>query len=78
MPLRNRFQADLDTAVAQATGEDLRTIRRRGFSLVDPDKVNFDPEPDLLPAQFIDWDELEFARRDVLELPAFRNVRQVA
>jgi len=64
MPFRNRFQSDLDTAVADATGEDLRTIRRRGFSLVEPLNVNFDPEPDLLPPQFVDWDELDLSRNE--------------
>ncbi len=49
-------QLQLDRAVAKATGESLREIRHRGFSIVDPTDVAFDPEPDDLP-QFIDWDE---------------------
>lgn len=40
---------DLDRAVATATGEDLRAIRQRGFSLADPLEVDFDPEPDVRP-----------------------------
>ena len=50
-------QQQLDHAVAKATGESLREIRHRGFSIADPADVAFDPEPDDLPPQFIDWDE---------------------
>ena len=32
-------------AVAAATGETVRTIRQRGFSLADPLFVDHDPEP---------------------------------
>ena len=56
-------QYDLDAAVAQATGESMRTIRRRGFSIIDPEVVDFDTEPNLLPAQVVDWDALEAHRR---------------
>ena len=52
-------QQQLDLAVARATGESLREIRSRGFSIADPSDVAFDPEPDNLPPKFIDWDELE-------------------
>ena len=52
-------QQDLDNAVASATGEDLRAIRNRGFSLADPLEVDFDPEPDNQPAQTMDWDAWE-------------------
>ncbi len=38
-------QSQLDAAVALATGEDLDTISRLGFSLADPEVVQFDPEP---------------------------------
>jgi hypothetical protein len=48
---------DLDREVAQATGEDLRTIRRRGFQLANPLVVCFDPEPDDLDIQVYDWDQ---------------------
>ena len=50
-------QRDLDLAVAAATGEERSEIGRRGFSLVEPTNVNFDPEPDHLPAQVLDWDD---------------------
>ena len=55
-------QEDLDRAVATATGEDLRAIRQRGFSLADPLEVNFDPEPDIRPPQMVDWDARELER----------------
>lgn len=40
---------------AADTGEDVRTIRRRGFQLVTPLAV-FDPEPDNRGNQVYDWD----------------------
>ncbi|MCA9124972.1 MAG: hypothetical protein KDB11_32570 [Planctomycetales bacterium] len=55
-------QSQLDRQIARATGEDLREIQRRGFSLADPAETNFDPEPDCLPPQIIDWDDLESQR----------------
>jgi hypothetical protein len=56
-------QQDLENAVARRTGESLKTIRRRGFSIVKPKVKDFDPEPNLLPAQVIDWDEADRKRR---------------
>jgi hypothetical protein len=56
-------QKHLNEMVAAATGEDLHEIRHRGFSLVDPFESNFDPEPDDLPPQRIDWDELDLQRQ---------------
>lgn len=50
-------QHDLNSAVALATGESLCEIRRRGFSIADPHEVRFDPEPDQLIPQMIDWDD---------------------
>ena len=38
-------QKQLNELVAQATGEDLNEIQRRGFSIADPVEANFDPEP---------------------------------
>lgn len=55
-------QMQLEQLVADATGDDVRAIRQRGFSVADPFEVNFDPEPDNLPPQMIDWDELDFER----------------
>ena len=51
-------QQQLECELAMALGEDLREIKRLGFSVADPMEVNFDPEPDLLPPSVIDWDEL--------------------
>ena len=49
-------QQDLDIAVASATGEDISAIRQFGFSFVDPFETDFDPEPNQLPPQMVDWD----------------------
>lgn len=51
--------------VAQATGESLRTIQGRGFSIVNlscSDEA-FDPEPNQLDPQLVDWDEIQTARQ---------------
>jgi hypothetical protein len=48
----------LQRAVAAATGESLREVRRRGFGPADPADVAFDPEPDDVPPQAVDWDAL--------------------
>lgn len=53
------FQHDLDREVARVTGESLRTIRRRGFSIVDLNEQQFDTEPDDLPAMVLDWDSYQ-------------------
>jgi len=55
-------QADLDRAVAHATGETVSTIKRLGFLLADPIDVGLPDSEDPGP-YVIDWDELE-ARRD--------------
>ena len=59
-------QTQLDRLVARATGEDIRSIRRRGFSLANLVEVNFDPEPDQRPPQLVDWDELDKERGELL------------
>ena len=38
-------QSDLNRAVARATGETVRTIASRGFSLADPVAVDYAPHP---------------------------------
>ena len=78
MPFPNRCQFDLDQAVATATGEDLQVIRRRGFSLVNPDDHDFDPEPDLLPPQYVDWDDLELSRNSAVVCQPVSSLRRVA
>ena len=51
----------LHAAIARATGEDIREIRRRGFSIVNPG-ARFDPEPDRRPHQVLDWDQVDLGR----------------
>ena len=63
-------QRDLDSAVASATGEDVREIRRRGFSVIDLRQRDFDPEPDNRPPQRINWDGLAQQRNR----PCFEQV----
>lgn len=49
-------QHELNLAVARATGESVDTIVDRGFSLVDPAAISFDPEPDDREPRVSDWD----------------------
>ena len=51
-------QRELELAVAAATGEDITEINQRGFNLVDPLLIDFDPEPNNLSPQIVDWDAL--------------------
>ena len=48
-------QAELDRAVAEATGETVQTITRRGFSLLAPIPVEREPLT-------VDWDEIDSQR----------------
>lgn len=57
-------QQQLDRLVAHATGEDLGEIRHRGFSIADLSRPLYDPEPDNVSPQQIDWDEAD-RRRNV-------------
>lgn len=51
---------ELENEVAAVTGESLREIRRRGFSLVQP---LHDDEPELYAfPQMVDWDALDQER----------------
>ena len=50
-------QDELERELARATGEDRRTIRRRGFQLMTPLSV-FDPDDDV-ESQVYDWDRQE-------------------
>ena len=57
-------QAELNQAVADATGESVSTIQRRGFSVFTPLQV-FNPDEnddDSLPS-VVDWDALERQQR---------------
>lgn len=50
-------RTDFERALVSATGESLRTLRRRGFSMLNLQETDFDPEPNDLPAQIVDWDQ---------------------
>ena len=56
-------QADLDRAVARATGETVSTIKRLGFLLADPTD-RLDPDANEQGPFVIDWDELEGQRQE--------------
>ena len=70
-------QKQLNELVAQATGEDLDEIQRRGFSIADPVEANFDPEPYDLRSWRLGWNEIISIQKQVnrkrrrirLELP---------
>lgn len=49
-------QAELNRAVARATGESIREIARRGFVLLTPIPVEREP-------LVVDWDRLDAERR---------------
>ncbi len=56
-------QADLDRAVARATGETVTTIKRMGFLLADPTDSS-DPDAEEHGPYVIDWDELAAERNE--------------
>ena len=58
-------QAELYHAIAQATGDPIAEITRRGFSIADPLDVAFDPEPSDF-GRHVDWDALDQQRHSVL------------
>ena len=49
-------QEKINRLVARATGEDLRDIRRMGFTIADPARVGYDPEPKQRRFRTLDWD----------------------
>jgi hypothetical protein len=55
-------QQELDKEVAQATGESLSTIRRRGFGLERPLEDLDGPVIFTMP-QVVDWDAADRQRR---------------
>ncbi len=58
-------QQDIDRAVSRATGEDLATVRRRGFSMVEVYDDD-DPENDaaeVVALRIIDWDQQQALQR---------------
>jgi hypothetical protein len=68
-------QAEVDRAVARATGESIRTIQRLGFLIADPDSDFTDPDDEELGPYVLDWDELE---RERLEHPSTRRILEAA
>ena len=62
-------QTEIDRAVALATGEPVCTVSGLGFSIADPDFVDYDPEPTDIEDLIVDWDELD-ARRSTPFVPA--------
>ena len=58
-------QADLDRAVARATGETVSTIKQLGFLLTDPTDV-LDLDSDQTGPNVIDWDALELQRNEAI------------
>ncbi|REJ92499.1 MAG: hypothetical protein DWQ35_12100 [Planctomycetota bacterium] len=59
-------QADVNRAVARATGETVSTIKRLGFLLAEPAEIS-DPEAEELGPLVIDWDEVDLCRREDVE-----------
>jgi hypothetical protein len=53
-------QSRLNRAVARATGESLSTIRRLGFSMIEPDALEYDHEPAV--PNVVDWDDVDSER----------------
>ena len=53
-------QAQLNRAVASATGETISEIRRMGFGIADPEAVAFDPAPE--EGRYVDWDAVDGQR----------------
>ncbi|REJ88276.1 MAG: hypothetical protein DWQ35_20060 [Planctomycetota bacterium] len=56
-------QAELNRAVARATGETVSTIKRLGFLLADPVE-SCDPDSEEYGPHVIDWDELDAQRNE--------------
>jgi hypothetical protein len=71
-------QRELNRAVAEATGEDLREVRRRGFSIADPVDLDFDPEPNCIRPKAVDWDLLEAERLGLFPARRFNRLAALA
>ena len=52
------IQAEVNRAVARATGETVRTIAQLGFGIADQDVVDHDPEPCDMEDKSLDRDAL--------------------
>lgn len=56
-------QADLEREVSHATGESMRTVRRRGFGILPQGDLPLDEEFQENGPQMINWDEQDAIRR---------------
>jgi len=52
-------QSEIDRAVATATGETVHTVSVLGFTIADPEIVEYDPDPCDIEDLIVDWDELD-------------------
>ena len=59
-------QAELDRAVARATGDTVSTIKRLGFLLDDPLPPDEDTDTSEMGPHVIDWDLLHAQRSEPL------------
>ena len=55
-------QAELNRAVARATGESVAEVKRIGFLLAEPDIEVPDPDDEDLGPSVLDWDEFDEMR----------------
>ena len=59
-------QNETNRAVASVTGETVSTVALLGFSVADPDAVDYDPEPSDIEDRIIDWDARDGQRGEPL------------
>ncbi len=59
-------QSRINRMVARATGEDLREIRRMGFTIADPARVGYDPEPKKRRFRTLNWDVVRRERSNAI------------
>ena len=59
-------QEKINRMVARATGEELREIRRMGFTIADPARVGYDPEPKQRRFRTLDWDVVKRERSNAI------------
>lgn len=55
-------QAELNRAVARATGESIAEVKRIGFLLAEPDREIPDPDDEDFGPSVFDWDEFDEMR----------------
>ena len=52
-------QRTINRLVSKATGENMREVRRMGFSIADPYRVQYDPDSRAKRGRMIDWDDIQ-------------------